>query len=110
MPLEDFDVAEFLEVKLNQRLKANPASVEDFYCVYQLEIGDDVWHIDLTSSKSKEIRRGSHEAPDCTIQVSRENFYKILKRELNVALAIVTGKLKIKGDKTLALKIGALFK
>lgn len=110
MPLEDFNVSEFLEVKLNKKLHENPESVEDFYCVYQLEIGEGIWHLDLTASKEKSIKAGAHAAPDCTIKISREDFYKILKRELNVVMAVMTGKLKVSGDKTLALKIGSLFK
>ena len=110
MPLEDFNVAEFLEVKLNKKLQENPLSADDFYCVYQLEIGDGIWHLDLTSTKNHLIKAGAHEAPDCTIKMSREDFYRVLKKELNVVMAIMTGKLKISGDKTLALKIGGLFK
>jgi putative sterol carrier protein len=82
--------------------------VDGFDCVYQFEIDGQVWHLDLFQSE-KQIKSGPHEDPDCTIQISADNFYKLLKNDLNVPMALLTGKIKIKGDKALALKLGKLF-
>ena len=104
-----FSTASFLEEKMNKKLKENPSSVAYFFCVFQFEIGDGIWNLDLTSSAEKMIKRGAHPEPDCTIQMADENFEKLLKGKLNVPLALITGKVKIKGEKSLALKLGELF-
>jgi len=104
-----FSASDFLEIKMNQKLKSDPSLLSDFYCVYQFEIDGDVWNLDLTDSKVKQIKRGAHDAPDCSVKMTEENFEKLLKRKLNVPLALLTGKLKISGDKALALKLGELF-
>jgi len=99
----------FLETKMNGKLRDNPESMDGFDCVYQFEIDDRVWHLDLTGYDNRQIVRGPHNDSDCTIKMSEENFEKMLKRQLNVPLALVTGKIKIKGDKALVLKLMKLF-
>lgn len=103
-----FSASDFLEIKMNKKLKEDSSAVEGLFCVYQFEIGDQTWNLDL-NQKDKEIKRGAHDAPDCTIKMSEENFEKLLKKKLNVGLALITGKIKISGDKTLAMKLGEIF-
>jgi putative sterol carrier protein len=102
-----FSAKDFFEKKMNQKLKAHPESVEDLYCVYEFEIGDQIWNLDLTQSK-KEIKAGAAEESDCRLSISESDFEKLLKKELNVGLALVTGKIKIKGEKALAMKLGKI--
>jgi len=44
----------------------------------------------------------------CTISVSMENMGKMMRGELNPMMAAMTGKMKIKGDMGLAMKLQAL--
>lgn len=104
-----FSAQHFLEVKMNKKLKEEPSVMSEFFCVYQFEISDGVWHLDLTTAGPKEIKRGAHKEPDCTIRMTEENFEKMLKGKLNVPMALITGKIKIVGEKALALKLGELF-
>ncbi|MBN8554491.1 MAG: SCP2 sterol-binding domain-containing protein [Deltaproteobacteria bacterium] len=93
---------------MNRNLKENPESMQGFDCVYQFEIDGKVWNLDLYQSEPQ-IKSGAHSDPDCTLKISAENFEKLLRRDLNIPMALVTGKIKISGDKTLALKLGGLF-
>ena len=104
-----FSAADFLEVKMNEKLKSEPSTMSEFFCVYQFEIDQGVWNLDLTVAGPKEIKKGRHAEPDCTIKMSEENFEKLLKRKLNVPMALISGKIKIGGEKALALKLGELF-
>jgi putative sterol carrier protein len=104
-----FSVKEFLEVKMNKRMTENPKVVDGFDCVYQFEIDEHIWNLDLLNSSDREIKKGRHDDPDCSIIVSGENFEKLVRGKLNVPLALISGKIKIKGDKTLALKLAKLF-
>lgn len=45
---------------------------------------------------------------DCTLIADAKTFEKILKGKANPAMAVMTGKLKIEGDMTVALKLGSL--
>ena len=49
------------------------------------------------------------EAADITLLVSDEDWLKIVSGELSVQTAFVTGRLKIRGDMTLAMKLQTLF-
>lgn len=42
----------------------------------------------------------------CHIQMSDENFEKLISGNLNVPMALMTRKIKVSGDKGLALKVG----
>ncbi len=50
----------------------------------------------------------SDQDADCTIRMSEENFTKLVKGELNPAMAVMTGKIKISGDLKLATKLSSL--
>lgn len=44
-----------------------------------------------------------------TLQASVENLQKIMSGDMNVMMAFMSGKLKIKGSKAAAMKLAALF-
>ncbi len=46
---------------------------------------------------------------DCTFEISAKNAIKMLDKDLNPMMAFMLGKLKIKGDKELAMKIAQRF-
>ncbi len=45
---------------------------------------------------------------DCTITLSQDNLVKLLKGKLNPMTGVMTGKLKISGDMTTAMRLGKL--
>ena len=45
---------------------------------------------------------------DCTITVSVDNFKKMVAGELDGTTAFMTGKLKVSGDMSIAMKLGPL--
>ena len=47
---------------------------------------------------------------DCTIRISRENLEKLIKGKLNPMTAFAMGKIKVSGDMSVAMKLGALLK
>lgn len=46
---------------------------------------------------------------DCTIRISLSNFEKMLNGDVNPMMAFMTGKMKIDGDKGVAMKLAGLF-
>ena len=45
---------------------------------------------------------------DCTIKLTQDNLVKLLKGKLNPMTGVMTGKLKISGEMTTAMKLGKL--
>ena len=46
---------------------------------------------------------------DCTVDVSMEDFQSLLSGDLNPMAAVMSGKVKIKGDMGVAMKLQSLF-
>ena len=46
---------------------------------------------------------------DCTIKLSIENFVNMMHGDLNPMMALMSGKMKIDGSKTVAMKLASLF-
>ena len=45
---------------------------------------------------------------DCTVRVSMDDFKSIAAGDTNAQMAFMTGKLKVEGDMSVALKLGSL--
>jgi putative sterol carrier protein len=69
--------------------------------------GAGKWTVDVKDGKL-DVTEGGNEA-DCTISVSKENFEQLISRDLNPTTAYMTGKLKVKGDMSAAMKLQKLF-
>ncbi|MEM9325900.1 MAG: SCP2 sterol-binding domain-containing protein [Bacteroidota bacterium] len=46
---------------------------------------------------------------ECTIKMSLENFQKMMSGSLNPMMALMAGKMKIEGDKGVAMKLSGMF-
>jgi putative sterol carrier protein len=69
--------------------------------------GAGQWKVDVDDGKVK-VTEGGGEA-DCTITASEETFEKIVNGQQNPTMAYMSGKLKVKGDMSQALKLQKLF-
>jgi putative sterol carrier protein len=56
-----------------------------------------------------DIAEGTIENPSIVLTASSENWLKIVSGELSGQTAFLTGKLKIKGDMSLAMKLQSIF-
>ena len=68
----------------------------DDQCIYVDGTGDE----NLISNENKDA--------DCMISTNIETFQKLLSGNLNPMMAVMTGKIKIKGDMSVAMKLKAL--
>jgi putative sterol carrier protein len=75
---------------------------------YLFEIdGSGTWTVDVNEGKLT-VTEGGNEA-DATISVSEDNFEQMIRGDLNPTTAYMTGKLKVKGDMSAAMKLQKLF-
>jgi putative sterol carrier protein len=64
--------------------------------------GEGFIHIDRDTVVNEDL------PADCTVIVSKDNFEKLARRELDPTMAMMTGKLKLNGDMSVAMKLAPL--
>ena len=89
--------------------RVSPERIAGMNNTYVFEIeGAGTWTVALTDG-SLTVSDGESANADCTISASEESFQKIVAGEQNPTTAYMTGKLKIKGDMGVAMKLQKLF-
>jgi putative sterol carrier protein len=68
---------------------------------------EGVIHLDDTVSPT--VVKSEDISAACVVKMSLENFDKLLAGDLNPMMAFMTGKMKIDGDKGIAMKLAGLF-
>ncbi len=93
---------------LNKKIEAaDPAKMKGVSAVYQFELSGDnggVFHTNVDDGKATVVE-ASHDSPNITITMSAEDFDAMLEGKLNATSAFMAGKLKVKGDMSLAMKL-----
>ncbi len=101
---------EIFETKLPEQLKTKGDDVTKVNAIYQFIVtGDDGgnWWVDTTKSGG-EVGEGENADAKCTITMTDADFMDMVTGKLNGQMAFMTGKLKIKGDMSLAMKLGSV--
>ena len=73
----------------------------------KFEFDEGVIFLDDTVSPT-DVTNNDGEA-DCTIRMTLENFEKVMSGSLNPMMALMSGKMKIDGDKGVAMKLSGMF-
>ena len=97
----------FFEEKIAQKLKAKPETSKAVNAVYEFNITGDtggVWTVDLTKEPG-EVMAGSTGNAKCVVTCADKDFINIVTGKQNPQMAFMSGKLKIKGDMGLAMKL-----
>lgn len=87
-------------------VSAQAANVAPFGAKLKFVIGDQIILIDGTGD-SNVISQNDDEAA-CTISTEADTFMQLKNGDLNPMMAVMTGKVKIKGDMGLAMKLQSL--
>ena len=90
--------------KMNELATLNAGKID---AKIKFEFSDGYVFIDDTTSPPT-ISNENNDA-DCVIEINNENFSKILNKKINSMSAFMTGKMKIKGEMTIAMKLSSLF-
>lgn len=95
--------------EMNNRL--NPEKAKKINATYLFDIqgeGGGKWFADLTKEEGPWITEGEGDAK-CTITVPKaEDWVAIAGGKMNPTTAFMQGKLKVKGDMSLAMKLQSL--
>lgn len=104
---EAMTLQEIFTQKIAGKLKSNPDLATSINATYVFDLTGDEggqWTIDLTK-EGGEIREGGMDDPNLTVKMAAADFVKLVNGSLNPQMAFMSGKLKIKGDMPLALKL-----
>ena len=106
-------MADFKEItgKLGTKLESvDPAKMKGVNAVYQFDLTGDnggVFHVKVADG-SAAMEEAAHDNPNITISMSADDFDAMLDGKLNATSAFMAGKLKVKGDMSLAMKLQGL--
>ncbi len=101
---------EIFEQQLPAKLKAKLDICKAINAVIEFQLAGDGggnWMVDLTGP-SAAVREGGATNPRVTLLMAAPDFVAMMTGTLNAQMAFLTGKLKVKGDMGIALKLGQL--
>jgi len=73
----------------------------------KFDFGDNSVFLDGKGDTNVVSANSANEA-DCTVEVSIENFTSMLSGDLNPMTAFMSGKIKVRGDMSVAMKLGTI--
>ena len=103
--------ADLFDTILPPKIAASPDKAREINAIYQFIItgeGGGQWNVDLASNPPS-ITQGEKPGASCTIEVANTEFLGMLKNPALGMQLFMTGKLKVKGDPMLAMKLQKLF-
>lgn len=75
--------------------------------VVNFKFEEGVIHLDDTQSPT--VVSNDEKGADCTIRMKLGNFEKLMGGNLNPMMAYMSGKMKIDGDMSVAMKLSSMF-
>lgn len=103
--------------EIENQVNQNPAPIKDFQAMYQFEITNQENSTQENSTYQLVFQEGkvtvmqnSEQQADCVLKMSSDSLEKFLSGKLQGTVAFMTGKLKINGDISKALKLESLLK
>ncbi|MFO7776023.1 MAG: SCP2 sterol-binding domain-containing protein [Candidatus Hydrogenedentota bacterium] len=92
------------------RERIDPSQVQGLTATYQFHLsgeGGGDWYVRVTDGQP-EIVEGTANAPSVTLRASADDWMRIVSGELSGEQAFLSGRLKVEGDMTLAMKLQSL--
>jgi putative sterol carrier protein len=110
--MADLTSKSFFDTELPTKLTNNPKIVTDLNSILEFQIGGPAggtWTVDASPEGAGKITEGSTGNAKCVVICGDADFVNILTKKSNAQMAFMSGKLKVKGDMSLALKLQKIF-
>jgi putative sterol carrier protein len=98
--------------EVGARLAADPSKVAGLNAVYAFDLGGEQpgqYHISVKDGAA-DVGEGAPENPNITITMKSEDFVDLATGKLDGTMAFMSGKIKIKGDMGLAMKLQSVLR
>jgi ubiquinone biosynthesis protein UbiJ len=97
--------------QVTRRVAGDPSLVQRVNAVYQFHVlGEDggAWVVDLKTGAG-DVWAGQHDAADCIISMSRDDFLALATGQINPLNAFMQGRIRVQGDIMMATRLQSLF-
>lgn len=92
--------------ELTEQTRNKVTHADNINATVKLVTDQGVVYIDATQSPA--VVSNEDKPADCELQISIDNLVKLSNGDLNPMMAVMMGKLKIKGDMGIAMKMGQI--
>lgn len=72
--------------------------------------GGGNWHIEMKGAEGGGVKEGSHDAPTTTFTVDSADWLSVVQRKSDPQMLFMSGKLKVAGDMSLAMRLGQVMR
>jgi putative sterol carrier protein len=106
--MADVTPKDVLETEIPAKISAKPQLLKEINAVYEFVINGPnggTWTLDATEAGGGKTVAGSTGGAKCVVTVGDADFINIVTKKTNAQMAFMSGKLKVKGDMGLALKL-----
>jgi putative sterol carrier protein len=103
-------VKDIFEKRIPEGISKDPAKARTIHAVYQFNItgpGGGNWYVDLKSDPPA-VKEGTAQDAGCTITIGDCDLVDIVTGKLNGQMAFMSGKLKVAGNMSQAMKLGTV--
>jgi putative sterol carrier protein len=100
-------IKELFEERIPRKIQAHPDVAEKIAAVFQFEVTGaegGSWFVDLSTPGGR-VAAGTSPDAKCTIGMKDADLLAMVNGKLSPQMAFMTGKIKIKGDYGLAMKL-----
>ena len=105
--MADMTPKSYFEEKIAKKLADKPELSKAVNATYEFNITGEnggVWTVDLVKEPGT-VAAGSQGAAKCVVTCASTHFMDIVSGKMNAQMAFMSGKLKVKGDMGLAMKL-----
>ena len=106
--MADLTPKSYFEEALPAKFTANPKLVSEVNAILEFQIGGPTggtWTVDCSAEGAGKVSEGSKGTAKTTVICGDADFLNILTKKTNATMAFMSGKLKVKGDMQLAMKL-----
>jgi putative sterol carrier protein len=109
--IDEYSLTDLMK-RIEEIFNENPGPIQGFESIVQYDIHGDAGgtYQHFFHDGKLTIKEGVEASPIVTMQMSYDNFKKSLLGKLSGSMALLTGKVKVKGDISTGFKIESIVK
>jgi putative sterol carrier protein len=109
--IKEYSLADLME-RIEEIFNEDPGPIQDFNAVVQYDVhGEEKGTYQHYFQDGKlTIKEGVETTPNCTMQLSYDNFKKFVLGKQSGTMALLTGKVKVLGNLSTGMKIETILR